>query len=180
LGVSYSDSTPGVTYTFDRRGRQKTIVQNGITTTFAYNDANEVLTESYSGGTLDSLSVTNGYDQLMRRTNLATLYSTTPLLTNSYAYDGASRLLAVRDGGTNSATYVYLANSPLVSQILFTNGSVQRIVTIKGYDLLNRLTNIVSATNGTALASFAYQYNSANQRTKRTDVDGSYWVCSRA
>jgi RHS repeat-associated protein len=82
----------------------------------------------------------------------------------------------VRDGGTNSATYTYVANSPLVSQLLFTNGSVQRMVTTKGWDLLNRLTNIVSATNGTALASFAYQYNSANQRTRRTDADGSYWV----
>jgi RHS repeat-associated protein len=175
--VGYSDgTTPGVSYTFDRRGRQKTITQNSITTTFTYNDASEVLTESYSGGTLDSLSVTNGYDQLMRRTNLAALYSTTPLLTNAYSYDAASRLLTVKDGGTNSATYTYVANSFLVSQIVFTNGSIQRMVTTKSYDMLNRLTNTVSVTNGIAVASFAYQYNSANQRTKRTDVDGSYWV----
>src|SRR5258708_3174899 len=114
-----------------------------------------MLTEGYSGGSLDNLSVTNGYDQFMRRTNLVALYSTTPLATNIYSYDVASRLKTVRDGGTNSATYTYVANSPLVSQILFTNGAVQRMVATKTYDLLNRLTNIVSTTNGTAVASFA-------------------------
>jgi len=174
--MSYSDSTPGVTYSYDRLGRQKTITQNGMTTTFTYNDAGKVLSESYSGGTLTGLSVTNGYDQFLRRTNLVALNSTTPLLTNSYSFDAGSRLQTVRDGGTNSATYTYVANSRLVSQILFTNGSVQRMVTTKSYDLLNRLTNIVSATNGTTLAGFAYQYDDASQRTMRTDEDGSYWV----
>ncbi len=39
--VTYNDgTTPGVTYTYDRRGRQKTVVCNGITTTLTFNDAN--------------------------------------------------------------------------------------------------------------------------------------------
>ena len=71
--VSYPDSTPGVTNTYDRLGRQSTIAWTNITETLTYNLANEVLTECYSGGILNGLSVTNGYDQYLRRFNLATL-----------------------------------------------------------------------------------------------------------
>jgi len=39
---------------------------------------------------------------------------------NLFSYDAASRLQTVSDGVGNSATYFYLANSPLVSQISFT------------------------------------------------------------
>ncbi len=44
-----------------------------IATTFGYNDADELLSESYAGGTLAGLSVTNGYDCLLRRTNVSLL-----------------------------------------------------------------------------------------------------------
>src|SRR5436190_22021742 len=43
-------------------------------------------------------------------------------------------------------------------------------------DDLNRLTNLVWKVGSTTIASFGYQYNSANQRTRLTLVDGSYWV----
>jgi hypothetical protein len=49
--------------------------------------------------------------------------------------------------------------------------------TLKNYDALNRLTNIASVNpQGASFSSFAYVYNSANQRTRATMVDGSYWV----
>jgi len=130
------------------------------------------LAENYSGGPLSGTGITNVYDQFLRRTNLSSVG-----LTNSYLYDSASRLHSVSEG-TNSATYAYLANSPLVSQISFTNGSVQRMVTTKAYDLLNRLTNITSVPSASSAVSFAYQYNSANQRTRRADADSSYWTYS--
>ncbi len=57
-----------------------------------------------------------------------------------------------------------------MSQIAFTNNGVQRMVTTKQNDLLNRLTNSSSSD------SFVYAYNSANQRTRTTLADGSYWV----
>jgi len=69
----------------------------------------------------------------------------------------------------------YLPNSPLVSQILFTNNGVRRMVTTKQYDNLNRLMQI-SNTGGTGstLPSFTYTYNDANQRVRVTLADGSY------
>jgi hypothetical protein len=68
--ISYSDFTPAIAYTYDRLGRRATVVQNGMTATFICNPTNELLSESFSGGPLDALSVTNGYDQYLRRTIL--------------------------------------------------------------------------------------------------------------
>jgi hypothetical protein len=65
-----------------------------------------------------------------------------PQTNDSYGYDNASRLLSVNDWNNNSATYSYLANSPLVSQITFQNGATTRMTTAKQYDDLNRLTSV--------------------------------------
>jgi hypothetical protein len=170
--ISYSDGTPSVTYTYDRLGRQRTIVQNGMTNTLAYNDANQVLSESYSGGTLGGLSVTNAYNSILLRS----LTTVPAKITNSFSYDGA-RLTNVTDGNY-SAGYAYLANSPLIAQITFKDGNTVRMTTSKQYDFLNRLQSI---NNAPALASesqvsFYYTYNSANQRTRVSLNDGSFWL----
>ncbi len=103
------------------------------------------------------------------------LYNNTVLARTTNGFDSGGRLSIVSDG-VNSATYSYVANSPLVSQIDFKNSGTLRMSTTKSYDALNRLTNIVSSTNTVAVAGFAYSYNSANQRTAVTREDGSYWI----
>jgi len=171
ITVNYSDSTPDVTYTYDRRGRQTTIAQSGgTTTTRTYNDVSLLLRETHSGGPLNGIGVTNVYDHLLRRTNVATVGSSI-----AYGYDDASRLRTVA-AGTNTAAYSYLADSSLVGDIWFTNGSTLRMTTSKTYDFLNRLTNIVSSGTGFQPVSFSYQYNSANQRTSITNADNARWV----
>jgi RHS repeat-associated protein len=70
-----------------------------------------------------------------------------------------------------------IANSPPVEQISFTNGTAQRMVTRKAYDSLNRLTNISSANSYLpSPISYAYPYNTANQRTGITNGDASFWA----
>src|SRR5208283_3645190 len=91
-GISYSDGTPGVAYQYDRLGHQASVVRNGMTTTRAYTLGGLPLSEVYSGGTLGGISVTNGYDQFLRRTNLVALNSGTKLTWQSFGYDNASRL----------------------------------------------------------------------------------------
>jgi YD repeat-containing protein len=44
------------------------------------------------------------------------------------------------------------------------------------YNNLNRLTNIVTASDATTFAGNAYTYNAANQRTCALQADGSYWT----
>lgn len=75
-------------------------------------------------------------------------------------------------GNTLPVGYSYLANSPLVESDFFTNDVAQRMVTTKSYDYLNRLLSISSSPS----SSFKYSYNSANQRTSVTNLDGCYWI----
>lgn len=173
--VVYSDGTSGITNGFDRVGRKINVTNGGAVCTLVYNDPGELLSESYAGGPLDGLTVTNIYDQFLRRTNLALNSQLSTLSSTAYGYDAVSRLLSVADG-TNSATYSYVANSPFVSQIVFTNSGTLRMTTTKSYDYLNRLTSIQSSAGASTVASFSYANNLANQRTSVTNVDNSYWV----
>jgi RHS repeat-associated protein len=171
--VDYDDgSTPAVGYGFDRLGRQTSITNGAGICTLAYSDANELLSESYSNGPLDGLSVTNAYDSLLRRTAVG--LSTHPDTLNLFGYDAASRLKSVTNG-LSTAVYGYLTNSPLVQSITFQQNGVSRLTTTKTYDSLNRLTSI-SSSSASFSSSFAYQQNSANQRTRSTLADNSYWV----
>ncbi|HEV2208262.1 MAG TPA: RHS repeat-associated core domain-containing protein [Verrucomicrobiae bacterium] len=181
VGVAYSNdpqNTPALAYGYDRRGRQTTNSVGSAEVILAYDNANNLLSETNVSGTLAGLSVTNGYDQYLRRTQLAVLNGPSPLVQEAYAYDSASRLQTATDNTSAtpySAAYSYLANSPLVSQITFANNGSTRMTSTKQYDYLNRLTQISSAPSAASPATFNYEYNSANQRTRRIDADGSYW-----
>src|SRR5258708_38554341 len=120
---------------------------------------------------IERQAVTNGYDSFLRRTALG--ISTQPSALAIYGY---SRLSSLANGG-NSASYGYVANSPLVGQIEFDNNNALRVRTTKIYDNLNRLTSISTANaQGAILDSHGYAYNNANQRTSMTNSDSSFWV----
>ena len=138
-----------------------------------------LISEAYSGGLLANLSVTSGYDQYLRRSSLVLNNQQSTLQTINYGYDNASRLQTVTDNTTNtpySATYSYLANSPLVSNIVFKQSSTTRMSRTNQWDYLNRLLSVSSAPSAASALSFAYSYNNANQRTRATLADNSYWL----
>jgi RHS repeat-associated protein len=124
------------------------------------------------------LSITNIYDQFLRRTNLGALSAASQLVAANYSYDNSSRLQSVNDGSGNTANYNYLANSPLLSQVTFARSGTTRMTTTKQYDFLNRLTRISSLSSAAYVPplTYNYNYNPANQRTMDTLADGSYWV----
>jgi RHS repeat-associated protein len=176
MAVIYSDGTRAVTNTYDRLGRLTT-VQHGSdrTVTLAYNNASRLLSEAYSGGPLTGLTLTNGYDSLLRRTRVGV--SGQSAAQNDYAYDGASRLLRVTNA-SDVAEYSYLANSKLFATVTFRRSGTTRMTTTRQYDFLNRLTEIKSAPTGTNSfypLTYRYRYNQANQRTRVTHADGSFW-----
>jgi YD repeat-containing protein len=157
--VIYSDSTPGITNTYDRLGRKNSVACGDTTTSFAYDLANDVLSESYSGGILGGLTVTNTFDTDLRWTGVALLNGATKIYQANYGYDDASRLATVSDG-TNAAAYTYLAFSSLVGQVVFAHSGTTEMTTSKQYDYLNRLSSISSSPSN----SYLYEYNAANQR----------------
>jgi RHS repeat-associated protein len=176
-GVGYSDGTASISYGYDRRGRQTSITNGLSVCALTLNDAGNALVEAYSGtGPLTGISVTNGYDSFLRRTRNTTLNNGALLTLVNEAYDAASRPVAFSDG-INTASYGYIANSPLVGEISFSNYNTLRMVTTRSYDNLNRLMAIgTTNTQGVFLDSHTYAYNIANQRTAVTNVDSSYWV----
>jgi RHS repeat-associated protein len=171
--IKYSDTTPGVGYGYDRRGR-RTSTSGGLETLgVSYNDAGQPLVETHTNGPLDGVTVTQGYDSLLRRASLQAARGS-GLTNQTYTYDNASRLSTVSDGA-HSVAYSYLNNSSLIGTLTFKRNASVVMTTAKEYDKLNRLTSIATSNAGQTLSSFAYTYNDANQRTRVDLADGSYW-----
>jgi hypothetical protein len=128
---------------------------------------------------LDGLRVTNRFDQFQRRTSLALINPQgTALAATDYSFDTASRFQSVSKSG-NSATYSYLANSPLIEQVVFKQGTTTRMTTTKSYDKLNRLLAISSVPSASSVVNFDYSYDLANQRTLRRETTLSWKEIAR-
>ncbi|HEY5912544.1 MAG TPA: RHS repeat-associated core domain-containing protein [Verrucomicrobiae bacterium] len=180
LAITYTDpqNTPAVSFDYDRRGRQKAVTQGSNHTVLSYNDANQLTSETHDAGTLNGLTVTVGYDNKLRRDRLQA--NTQPALDVGYTFKpNSSQLDTVTDTPNNlSATYSYLANSPLVGEIGFKNNGSPVMTTTKQFDFLNRLSSISSSFSSSSSSSIglSYVYNSANERTRSTLADGSFWI----
>lgn len=173
--VDYSDTTVDVALVYDRLGRLATRNDGAGTSTFAYEGLTSLISsETHSAGILAGVQVTRSYDALQRPSVLSVTPAAIGYAT-TYGYDAASRLQTVAFG-PNVSTYAYHSDSPLVQSITFASGGTSRLNTTKTYDALNRLSSV---SNISAVASQArsvtYLHNSANQRTRATREDGSYW-----
>ena len=127
------------------------------------------MSESFSGGPLAGLTVTNSYDMLLRRSAVGLSNYAATLTT--FGYDPASRLSTVTNGD-QTVSYTYLPNSPLVQSLIFKQNGTTRMTTTKSYDNLNRLTAISSAPSASSAVTFNYTYNNANQRIRTVLADG--------
>jgi RHS repeat-associated protein len=157
LTTSYSDSTPGVTNTYDACNRL-TVVKDGVgTNAYAY-DANSRLA-SFDGPWADD-TITYAFDALGRRTNLL-VQGSQP---TGYDYDALNRLTRVRVGAQTYA-YTYPGASPLVQRLDRPNGSF----TTYQYDGLNRLTALSNRrSTGEVINEFLYAYNAQDLRASET------------
>jgi RHS repeat-associated protein len=173
-GIDYSDSTPDVSMTHDRLGRPKTITDGSGSRALSYDTTGPLKDEDYTAGLLNTLGVHRTFDSLSRLESLAALSASSVLNQMSFGYDATSRLDTVTSG-TNTATYSYVPNSPLIGAVVFRQAGATRLTTTKSYDNLNRLVSIASIPAASAAVSAAYVYNAANQRTKATREDSAYW-----
>ncbi len=174
LTIDYSDATPDVSFTYDRTGRPLTRTDAAGVCTWGYHANGQLDTEAYAGGPLDGMSLDRDFDSLARLSSLSTLSGVSMLNQVGYAYDAASRLDTVTSG-VSTATYGYVADSTLVGSVTFKQGGFTRLTTVKSYDNLNRLSGITNTPSAASTISAAIQYNSANQRTRLTREDNSYW-----
>jgi YD repeat-containing protein len=166
----------GVTEREERR-RATNVIDGAGSRFFVYDANGRLLIETNSNGALIGANLRFTNDVHGRRTSLSFYATNTALLDYSYAFDAGSRMTNISDG-TYQASYSYLANSPLVSQIIYRSNSTTRMTTSKTYDFLNRLTAISSQPSaaGASPIGFHYAYNDANQRTRVNMDDGSFWL----
>jgi RHS repeat-associated protein len=174
LTLTYSDSTPAVTNAYDRLGRLKVVTDASGVRQFGY-QSGQTTTEAYTAGAFAGITLQRGFDLLNRLQSLTVTNRATTLYQVVYGYDAASRLQSVTSG-PDVATYSYHTNSDLVNTLVQTHSNQVRLTTTKLYDKLNRLQRIGSVPSADSPISFAYQYNSANQRTLATLANGEYWT----
>ncbi len=169
-GTNYSDATPDFATTRDRAGRPGTITDGAGTRVLTYHVAGLLQDEAYTSGPLNGRAIHRSYDAWQRPDSL-----TVPaVLAVTYAYDAASRLATV-SAGPEIASYGYLADSSRVEALTFRHGGADRLVTHRVHDRLNRVTSVTSQAGAGTGPGYAYEYNAANQRTRVTREDGSYW-----
>ncbi len=176
-GIDYSDATPDVGLAYDRTGRPKTIVDGVGARSLTYHSSGHLEDETYTSGLLSGFAVDRSFDALQRLSALSALNSPlSTLVTATYGYDAASRLETVT-AGSNTTTYSYVANSPLIESVVFRNGTTIRLTTGKAYDKLDRLSSIAHTLSSQPSALiYSYTYDAANQRTRITREDNASWI----
>jgi len=170
--IDYSDAdTPDVSITtFDRLGRPTTMTDGSGTRSLTYSTFGQSEDEAYTAGPLNGLTLDRTYDGYARLQAL----SVPSIYTAGYGYDAASRLDTVTEG-VRTAKYAYVPNSPLVESVTVKNNGTLRLTTTKGYDYLNRLGSIANTPAATPAHTVGYDYNAANQRTRATREDTTFW-----
>lgn len=159
--TDYADDTPDVDFIYDNLNRliQRT---DGVGVYRYFYDGNDNLTAVDGPWANDTLNYT--YDALDRRTSL------TPQggVAVNYRYDGLSRPVSIQQG---NQTYVlsYQGVSNLLTKLTRPNGSATRYTN----DALQRLTLARNElADGSLINSFAYQYNTDDNRSRETVNNG--------
>jgi RHS repeat-associated protein len=158
---SYSDGTPPVVYGYDAGsdvGRLTSATNGTDTLRWSYDLAGDLLTEA---STKNASVVSYTYDVAGNRLSL--------LLDGqvhaSYVYDDASRLTAIRRGGSGFG-FAYDAAHRRTG-MTYPNG----VVTTYTYDALNRLTRLKADKGALPITDFQYTYDPAGNRTRKQQLD---------
>ena len=154
-GISYSDSTPAVTLSYNRLG-QKTSVTDAVgSRSFAYNSTFDLTSEAISG--LYSKTISRAYDSLGRASGLSigSEYNV------GYSYDSVGRFASLTNG-SDAFTCSYLANSNLVSSITYPNG----IMATNTYEASRELITLTENKFGVIIVSkYNYTHDATGRRT---------------
>ena len=169
--IDYSDSTPDISFTYNRMEQLASVTDAAGTRTNTY-DANLRLASSTLPYILNG-NLEYTYDALGRRSSVKLMQDTTEKLNTAYTYDAMSRIATVSDG-TNTAEYTRLSGTNLLNTVAVRQGANTLLTTTKTYDAFGKLLS-TSSVAGATTRTYSYEYNDKDQRTKLTLADGSYW-----
>ena len=163
IGIDYSDSTPDITYSYNRVGKLSQVTDVVGTRTFAYN------------ATLDEISetITGLYGKTLTRTYTSTGFkgrkqglSIDNVSHYTYGYDTYGRMDQITTPSGNF-NYTRLANSDLVSQMTRPNG----ITTTWSYETDRDL--LTQVQNGT-ISTYGYVNDAVGRRTSMSRSGSAY------
>jgi RHS repeat-associated protein len=157
VSYTWSDATPGVTRTYDAAGRLLSSGNGVSTSTYAYDNANELVSETQTNASLGTPWVVSySYDADGNKAGVT--YPSGVAVT--YGRTNRNQINTIAAGGTNVATYSYDSNGNVLSKNL-ADGTLASYT----YDAVNRLTTLNHTLSGTSFARFDYGYDSMNRRT---------------
>ncbi|MGA4579895.1 hypothetical protein [Limisphaera sp. VF-2] len=154
------------------------MVQGPATLRRWYSAAGELISESWTGGELDGVRVTNLVDALGRRTAQEVWRGPQRLSRVDYTWGGGDRLLSVSDELGHRADYDWEPLAPMVRQVSLRQSGTVRLTTTRGFDAWNRLTNIQSVAATGLVSGLRWTYDERGQRVRADWADGSRWVYS--
>jgi len=175
-----SPVTPNLEFEHDRLGRRTSATQSlsgsvVSVATVTRNGLGQVTNESWSVGPHTGRSLSFAYDDRLRRTNVTFRSDSVTNGTIGYGFDGSGRISSIVDG-SSSATFAYVANSPLLQQIQLKQGAFTALTVSRQYDRWSRLQAQTAVGGISGSIGQEYTFNSAGQRVRANLMDGSYWV----
>ncbi|MGH8018547.1 MAG: hypothetical protein ACREIA_09690, partial [Opitutaceae bacterium] len=178
-GIDYADTTPDISYTYDRLGRLQGKGDAAGTCEYKYTEG--VLTnETHTAGLLAGTILDRGHD-LGRLASLSVTDPGGSIYAASYSYrdpqdHDTGRLAAVTFGDAR-VTYAYEPDSQLLRETAWFEGSTARLRATTLFDRMNRLASRTTVNGaGQVIRSFGYRYNAANQRDQATLESGESWA----
>jgi RHS repeat-associated protein len=174
--IDYSDSTPDVTFGYDRQGRQTNAIAAGVAAYgFEFDPVTSAMTnEVMSLAVLPaSRSLVRAYDALLRPSGIG--------LDNgqavAYSYDMTGRLSAVAwtvAGNSSTARYSYVEQSGMIAgyDIEGAGGTFRtRKVFEPSRDLIASVANLfISGSSTSVVSSFDYLNDAIGRRIQRLDA----------
>lgn len=155
--VDYSDSTPDITFKYDRIGRKVTVTDVLGERKFKYDDHLRLASETHA----DNSVIQRDYDQLGRNTG----FSFNDFYQTKYGYDNVGRFSSIgwkTNFGSNEVAYSYLVGSDLLLGFQSTNG----VSTSFNYEPHRNLkTDISNKVNDSLISLYEYQYDRLGRRT---------------
>ena len=171
--IDHSDDTPDVTFRYNRLGQTVSVNSGANTIDYSYEPYGRMAEERHRGDNPHRLI--RHYDTLGRYSGYELIQNGNTVDRVTYTFDQAGRHAGVSDGNL-TARYEYQDLTGRITDLRISDKQQKLLMhSQRRYDKIGRLTSIAHHAGDQVIASYGYQYNSINQRTRMTLDDGSYW-----
>ena len=169
VGISYSDATPGQSFSYNHLGQLTQITDASGTRTFAYNPYGEPETDCLEANGI-SWQVSELYDGLGRQAGYELSADGRRVQQARLSYDGKGRLSALAAEGMETPfSWTYCEQGGLVEQLAYPNGMTRVNTYENSRDLLSVI-DYRRPGSANPPARHEYDYDALGRPTRRRDT----------